>query len=275
MCCGPRYAYEHTPTLNVEVADLAAILLPPDPPPLFGVGGGLSFRGGPGALPMKVVSCDATEVVTLSARWTLHASNSTIVLRQRIDSPDERVLAIWTVSVPFTNLRVLREPLKSPGGECVVGNDHISIGVQVDGMLGIVPADTNTDSNADENGRVECTVECAFPSNFNRFYNGHLLAQDDFGGFTVSPVVVVGSGRKPQCSVVTNNNNGTSEPLDFLSLARNDTNFTSSGASAQGKWRFQWTLERGDRLFSSVMPVRPYVAPIPCQRGGRVTLHIV
>jgi hypothetical protein len=63
-----------------------------------------------------------------------------------LNNQDERVLSIWTLSASLDNLHVLRTPAQSPGGECVVGNEHVTIGVQVDGMLGVMRADTNGSS---------------------------------------------------------------------------------------------------------------------------------
>jgi hypothetical protein len=149
-----------------------------------------------------------------------------------------RQVAEWQLSVPLTELKVL-EFISGPVGRCVISNAVVSIGVQVDGLLGFVPH-TKEDANI--------TLTNVLGGTFNRVWDGSLLSEDDFGGFTVTPSIPQGTGRLARWSVLT-------PGLAFTKLNATDTNTTE--ALAPG-WQVTWQLSAGERLFTSVMPMRPY-----------------
>ena len=217
---------------EVFLADFALIELPVSIRQ-YQTGEGLSFAGGVGNLPMHVTTCNAAELATASVQYIV--GNGTVTVSQLIDMP--RVLASWQVS-PASALQNLRV-LHSAVDRCVLGNPSMSIGVQSDGLIGFVPhGGTN----------VTLTVTSIFTGQFNRLAYGHLLSEDDFGGFTVSPDPGTGSGRLPRWMVLT-------PDLQFPALDPYDRNSTPKDAAG---WQVAYQLQPGDRIFSAVMPVRQF-----------------
>ena len=186
---------------------------------------------------MAVISCSvAGGAVTTGANYTWDETTGTVQALQNIDFP--RQVAEWQLSVPLVGLQVLNF-VAGPAGRCVVGNSDITIGVQVDGLLGFAPQGT-----AD----INLTLTILFESNFNRVHDGHLLSEDDWGGLTVTPWAPLGSGRLPRWSMVT-------QGPGFPALNATDTNTTEAVPPG---WRVSWQLSPGERIFMSVMPMRPY-----------------
>lgn len=219
--------------LQLDIADFAVIETPPATPAPFDVGGGLTFRGGAGSLNMRVLKCSTTQVLTTAARYTFDLARDTIDAEQQIEM--SRPVSRWSISRPLRGLEVVASSVS----QCVLvtGDKSLSIGVQMDGLLGFVPHDVP----------LELTVASKFSGTFSRAADGHILTEDDWGGFTVSPWMQQGSGR---VAALHNHSNDT-----FFLIPRNDVNTT---IPAPAGWWASWSVVPGDRLFTSVMPVRPY-----------------
>eukprot|EP01048_Picozoa_sp_COSAG05_P018913 COSAG05_NODE_2856_length_2569_cov_8.796761_2_plen_544_part_00 len=232
-----EYVLADTQMPSVEIADWAVIETSPVPvTPLPGISGAI-FRGSVGELPMAVYECSVGQITTTAARYIFTESNSTIEAWQQIDA--QRHIASWTLSVPLVGLRVLRFDPGPEVNSCVLGNQHLSIGVQPDGLLALIP-----------HVESEITLTNKIGGQFNRFdrSSGDLLSEDDLGGLTANPHIPSGSGRLARCTVLT-------PGLAFTNDSAFDINST---AAAPLDWQIKWTLSSGERLFSSVMPVRPY-----------------
>ena len=221
---------------ELRFADYALIETPPANLAPFPVGAGLSFAGGAGALPMRVTSCTPDVMATYSARYEVSPTTGTVTVSQLIDYP--RVVAEWHVSP--SNLLAGLTVRESYMSRCVLGGSTLTIGVQSDGLLGFVPH-VATGTNL--------TIVSVYGGEFNRLSWGHLLSEDDFGGFTVSPYSGRGSGRLPQWAVLT-------PGLKFPLLDRYDRNSTPPDEAG---WAVSYFLVPGERIFSAVMPVRACV----------------
>ena len=161
---------------QLAIADWAVIETPTVVVP-FPAGEGLSFKGGDGALVMgmRVLSCNSTSIQTRSAEYILNSESGTISVMQQIDMP--RLLATWSLTASLHGLAVLAH---TPD-RCVIGNEHVSVGVQADGLIGFVPAA----------GAITTTLTTHFSSSFSRWSEGNLLIEDDWGGLTVCGLTVM------------------------------------------------------------------------------------
>eukprot|EP00039_Didymoeca_costata_P032522 m.38187 g.38187 ORF g.38187 m.38187 type:complete len:800 (-) comp9400_c0_seq1:200-2599(-) len=230
----------------LEVADIAVILKPPTPPQTFKAGEGVAFLGSGQSFGMKVLECSSTEKVleSLSARYQI-INNSAIIVSQKLEYT--RTVAMIIISgkhnVNFANLTRLSENEQQPSpvnpGICILANSYLTLGLQPDGLLGIVPIDNNT---------FTITIVNEFGGVMNRYYDDNLLTEDDYGGFTVSPYPTPGSGAFVQSTLSDNN-------IWFANLDAKDTNTTME---TDAGWSVQWQISQGNRLFISVMPVRNY-----------------
>ena len=232
------YGGDSGSAIDLQIADWALIELPAEPLTPFAPGGGVTFDGNAGDLNMKVLSVVVDEndiaVTTTGARYVFSKLHDTIRMEQRLAL--NRHLATWTSSLSLSGLTVLERDDE----KCILGNANVTFGVQMDSLLGIVPHD-----------ELEMIVENAFGGDFNRYneISGDVLSEDDFGGFTVNPYIPRGTGRLPQVEVVSPSN------PDFVTLDRVDVD---AAGAAQPGWKMRWTLSEGERLFTSVFPVRPY-----------------
>jgi hypothetical protein len=219
---------------DFRIADFKVIELPARPLVPFAKGEGVTFKGGPGKLPMQVKSVSNTAtgllVETTGARYTFNVKDSTITAEQFLEK--KRVVSTWKLSQPLANLSVLKKNSK----ECVLANGNLTAGVQCDGLMVISPQKD-----------LDLTLTSALGGRWNRLIGGNLLVLDDFGGFTVNPALPLGSGRIPRVDVLT-------QGLDFPGKLC-DTNFLSH---AQPGWQMKWSLSPGERLGISVFPPRPF-----------------
>jgi hypothetical protein len=230
-----EYVSNNTMPPHLEVAGLALIETPAAAlHPLPGMTGA-TFRGSVGSLAMSIEECTAQSITTTAARY-IFSANGTVEALQRIDMP--RRVGTWNLSVPLAGLQVLSS-VSGSAGRCVLGNAAITIAVQPDGVVVLVP---QVELHAILTNRIGGT--------FSRLSAGHLLSEDDWGGFTVSPHIPLGSGRLASNTVLT-------QGLSFLGLSPDDTNSNTTTDTAGG-WRIQWELSPGERLFNSIMPVRPF-----------------
>jgi hypothetical protein len=199
---------------ELSLADLAVIETPRHRTAALGPVDGLRFQGDKGALAMgmQVLSCNTTHVMTTNSMYTLGSAsswgsiNGTITVVQQIDM--NRPVGQWALSVPLHGLSVLDH---SPA-RCVLGNSKISIGVQADGLLGLVPQGDNQE--------VTATLTSLIGGSFNRFTDGHLVSLDDWGGLTVTPAVPRGSGILPRAQLLKDPR--TAEVPRFGQLGRGD-----------------------------------------------------
>ena len=223
--------------VRLDIAELTAVEHPPASRKAYPAGEGVSFRGGPGALPMRIDRVreerDAISVAVTGAEYRFEPRTGTLHARQMIGT--RRDLARFDFGDALRGLRIA----SSDDREAVLISDRLTIGVQFDGVIAIT---------AHDGSPFGMVSTARFRAPFTRFARGHLLAMDDTGGFTVNPLPHVGSGRLPEARA-------GSEALDFLDFAEIDT---ESVSDEERGWQIEWTCRPGDRLFLSVFPPRPY-----------------
>jgi hypothetical protein len=222
------------PAGQVRIADVALIELPPRPLIPYPPGKGVTFRGGPGELPMRIedvqTSADMVVVRTTGAVYRFDTRGSVIEQWQTIEHA--RPVARWYVSVPIERLEVVEQNRR----ECVLANDHVTFGIQCDSMVMVSPQRDLT-----------LICESLIGGRWNRLFHGHLLVIDDEGGFAANPDIPLGSGRLARTEVVT-------PGLDFPGVA-GDTGFLSD---APPGWKVSWAISPGERLAISTFPPRPF-----------------
>ena len=228
-----RFINDHAPMPSLAIADLALIEITAAPlVPLPGTSGAV-FRGSVGALEMTISNCSAARVTTTAAQYNFLPTDATIEAWQRIDFP--RQVGTWNLSVSLAGLAVLSFK-RGPRGHCVLGNAGISIGVQPDGVLVLVPQRDAT-----------VTLTNHIGGTFNRLSTGNLLSEDDFGGITVTPQIPLGSGRPARCSVLTSNlsfvNDPGLKPTKTTPSLKFDNNYTHAETP---NWKIQWALSSGE-----------------------------
>ncbi|MFC1719111.1 chitobiase/beta-hexosaminidase C-terminal domain-containing protein, partial [Candidatus Poribacteria bacterium] len=233
----PRGNFDATNNFTLKMADVAFIELPEEPLKPFTRGEGVTFRGGPGNLPIKIEEviqeAGNAKVRTTGVLYTFDFSNNTITAEQLIDFP--RTIAVWKSSLDLRNMEILI----SNDIECVLANDAMTIGIQCDGLMLISP-----------HKELSMTCHSMIAGRWNRLEAGHLLVVDDFGGITVNPHVPLGSGRLARAELVSRDIDfseisGTTGNVDFLS-------------DAKPGWEIMWTVNPGERLGTSVFPPRPF-----------------
>ena len=216
------------------IADFTIVELPPRLISPWAKGEGVTFRGGPGSLPIQITSitsnANGITVGTTGSRYFFNVKASDIVTTQLLEK--NRTVASYHFSKPLTGLMVMSQT----ANEVVLSNDNLTFGVQADGMVMISPQTEFT-----------LTLTSQIVGAWNRFEAGHLLVVDDYGGFTVNPAIPLGSGRLARTSVITS-------ALDFTSKI-NDLNFLSQAAP---NWQISWTVSPGERIAISTFPPRPY-----------------
>lgn len=226
---------------NIKIADIAIVELPVKELVPWKKGEGVTFRGGPGNLPMKIERTARTdnkiEVQTTGSLYTFDLERSTITARQLIEK--ERDLALWTLSVPLAGLEILKET----SIDCVLANDNITFGVQCDGLVMIAP---QTD--------VALGCKSLIGGQWNRLADGNLFALDKTGGFAVNPDIPFGTGRLARLDANTRTGRVRGGDLDFSGIVDNKY-FLST---ANPGWEIKWYISPGERIAISVFPPRPY-----------------
>jgi hypothetical protein len=232
--------YTDVDDIDVRLAQVKLIELPVEEHAVEGDGTDLvTFRGGPGNLPMAVESVDEQDgvitVVTTGTKFTFDTKADRVRARQRIDF--KRDLFDADFSLPLANLQVVRHD----DTVAVLKNEHVAIGVQCDGMAAVVPLEP-----------MNVTATAQIGGVFNRLGRGSVYAGDDFGGFAINTYPVIGSGTTVDFGAVTSD-------LWFEGLARNDTNtLAPEGEESQPGWQVRWSLKPGERIFLSGFPCRPF-----------------
>lgn len=82
---------------------------------------------------MRTEICTPSVLSTTSARYEISAATGTITVFQMIDFP--RILATWHLS-PSSLVGL---SVRHSSDRCVLANSKVTVGVQSDGLLGIVP----------------------------------------------------------------------------------------------------------------------------------------
>ena len=226
---------------TVRVADVTLTELPPVPLAALPPGTGVTFRGGPGDLPMRVEGAAAgadgvLRVTVTGAEFAFHPATGRIVATQRVGG--RRAVAEVTAGGPLTGLRVV----SSTPTECVLTCDRFTVGVQCDGLAVFSP-----------HRELEFTVRSRIGGRWNRLRAGHLLAADGRGGFAVNPHVPAGTGRTARVRVA--------DPApDFVDIPTGEIGNTTFLSGADPGWAMTWTVSPGERLGVSVFPPRPFDA---------------
>jgi hypothetical protein len=219
---------------DVRIADVKFIELPTIPIIPFKKGDGVTFKGGAGKMLMAVNKADAqNDVLKISTNAVVYAidlQNNTITGEQLLEK--HRTVCVWKSSVPLKKMEVLRQD----NSICIIANDFVTMGLQCDGMLMIVPQQ-----------KMSLTAENRIGGKWNRLISGQLISLDDVGGYTVNPAIPLGSGKLPETEVLT-------PGLDFIGKI-NDVNFVSSATPG---WQVKWNLVPGERIALSVFPPRAF-----------------
>lgn len=226
--------------VEVRIADMKLEKLPTQPQGVADDQDALdlvTFRGGPGALPLAVESHsiqDDRQVVEVSGvRWTLNARTGELLAEQRIDLPRE--LARFNIDADLHNLEVLR----SDATVLVLANDHVALGFQCDGMLAVAPLRRGL--SLDVTSRIDAP--------FVRMGDGAVFATDGYGGFTAAHYPQRQTGRLAQIQAV-------GPTPDFATLHWKDTSTLSREPAG-------WTVRLpdvrpGDRALLSAFPPRDF-----------------
>ena len=122
-----------------------------------------TFAGSAGVLPMRVEACNRSFVATTNAQFVMESDDS-IALWQLIDM--RRQLARWQLPAgALTDLAVLTA--SGDVDKCVLGNKQLAIGVQRDGLIGILPLAAP----------LTASVTALVNFSFSRLWAGNLLTQ--------------------------------------------------------------------------------------------------
>lgn len=232
------------------IADYSIVELPEETNyPVYKEGEGVTFRGTAGAHDMRVEDAVETEdtitVTTTGTKYIFDKKNSTISAHQRINL--QREVSSWKSDISFANLKIRSKT----DTECVISCPDVTFGVQMDGLVFLTP------HNGDI--RLECTSKIS--GLWNRFDWGFLTCIDDYGGFTVTPDLPEGTGKKCNYEILTEN-------LDFVDIPFDNSRGLVDGkymhphwneiSNAKAGWQIAWTISPGERLAISTFPPREY-----------------
>lgn len=232
------------------IADYSIVELPEETNyPIYKEGEGVTFRGSAGAHDMIVEDAVETEdtitVTTTGTKYIFDKKNSTISAHQRINL--QREVSSWKSNVSFANLKIRSKT----DTECVISCPDVTFGVQMDGLVFLTP------HNGDI--RLECTSKIS--GIWNRFDWGFLTCIDDYGGFTVTPDLPEGTGKKCNYEILTEN-------LDFVDIPFDNAKRLVDGkymhphwnevSNEKAGWQIAWTISPGERLAISTFPPREY-----------------
>lgn len=237
------------PESAIYIADFRVFELPEKELVPYKEGEGMVFRGSAGDLDMRVEDAVQTEnkivVNTTGARYTFDTENDTITADQKIGT--ERTVSEWRSGVSLAGLTVRSKT----DTEAVLTNPEISFGVQMDGTVFLTPHKGDV--------RMECTSKIG--GIWNRFNFGYLMALDDYGGFTVTPDIPAGTGKRCSYEILT-------DGLDFPTWQFNNAvawngdepaaEFNTKISNAKPGWQIAWTVSPGERLAITTFPPREY-----------------
>lgn len=193
--------------------------------PRYAPGQGATFSGGSGRLPMRIervtrMPDGSWTLETTGARYFLDAKGGAISGAQKLGGA--RKLAYWRPSLPLSRLGLKRQT----GGDVVLASELLTIGLQADGLLILVPHRTLSLklSMAIRGGAV------------GRVSEGRVLHGDESGGIVTLSDTPLAPSRPPRFELLT---------------PRQDVSEPRSG------WSARWRAEPGERLGLGVFPVRP------------------
>ena len=194
-------------------------------------GEGATFSGGAGRLPMRIERAvrmpdGSWTLETTGARYFLDAKGGAIAGAQKLGTA--RKLAYWRPSLPLTRLGLKRQT----GGDVVLASEFLTVGLQADGLLILVPHRTLSLklSMAIRGGPV------------GRVSEGRVLHGDDRGGVVTLSDTPLSPSRPPRFELLT--------PRQEITAPR-------SG------WSARWRAEPGERLALGIFPVRPPAPGVP------------
>ncbi len=237
------------PEGKIYIADFAVIELPEVTDyPIYKEGEGVTFRGSAGDLDMKVISGVETDnditVTTTGTEYIFNKKESTITASQRIGL--KRKVTSWKSDTPLKDLKIRSTTER----ECVISCPDVTFGVQMDGMVFLTPHK--------EDIRLTCTSEIA--GMWNKFAFGFLVVSDGYGGFTVTPDLPEGTGKKCKYEIITKDLDFTQIPFtNTLPLVNGHQNeYMGHMTNAKAGWQIAWTISPGERLAISTFPPREY-----------------
>ena len=200
-------------------------------------GEGMIFGGSSGKYNMKVESVkeetDTITVTTNGAEYIFDKTNDLVLASQRINK--NRQVFTLTLNKSLSELYVLSKSENE--AVLTTGEDGLTFGVQMDSMMLI-------SNHGSEDLMVD--LKSAFSGKWNRLFDGHLVAKDYIGGFTVNPFIPLGTGRL--CRYEASNE------VDFDGVHENTTFLSSASAG----WQVDYTITSGELLGVSVFPGREY-----------------
>lgn len=232
------------------IADFSVVELPEvNEYPVYAEGEGVTFRGTSGELDMRVEDAVETEdtitVTTTGTKYVFDKKNSVLSANQRINL--QREVSSWKSNISFENLKIKSKT----DTECVISCPEVTFGVQMDGMVFLTPHTGDI--------RLECTS--GISGLWNRFDYGFLTCIDDYGGFTVTPDLPEGTGKKCKYEILT-------DGLDFIDIPFDNTRVLLEGnkmqphwneiSNCKAGWQIAWTISPGERLAISTFPPREY-----------------
>ncbi len=227
----------------LKIADIAFIELSEKPLKPYAKGEGVTFRGGPGKLPMRIEDVKTNDqnikVKVTGALYTFSTLGDSITASQLLEK--ERDVSVWKSSLSLKGLKVLIHNNK----ECVLANDQVTIGIQCDGLIMISPQN-----------ELMLTCKSKIGGEWNRLSAGNVLVLDEWGGYAVNPDIPLGSGRKARIFAGTDVQPGRVVPggIDFTDMVDNLT-FISK---AKPGWKLSWYISPGERIAISVFPPKPF-----------------
>lgn len=235
--------YRFPDSCVLKIADIAFIELPEKPVKPYLKGEGVTFRGGPGNMQMRIEDAQKNdnkiEVKVTGALYTFYTKGDSISARQLLEK--NREVSVWRSSLSLDGLEIVQHNNK----ECVLANDQITIGIQCDGLIFISPQN-----------ELIMTCISKIGGKWNRLACGHMLIIDEWGGFSVNPDIPLGSGRLARVDAGLSVQPGRvpSGGLDFAGIIDNQA-FLSQ---AKPGWKVRWYISPGERLAISVFPPKTY-----------------
>jgi len=226
----------HFDISNLEIEELPVVPLLP-----YVRGEGVTFRGGPGNLPMAVEEVIQEDggysVRTTGAKYIFNSETGVITGEQLIGMP--RPVAEFVFSVPLSGLEILRQD----NTVCILANDYLTLGIQCDGLIMVSPQKD-----------TEISVISKIGGKWNRLAGGHLMAYDGKGGFAVNPDIPRGTGRQNRVDCNTRSGRVPLGALDFCGKM-DDALFVSKAAPG---WKVRWFISPGERIALSVFPPKHF-----------------
>lgn len=179
------------------------------------------------------------KVGTTGAMFAATPASNVISVRHDIASEDYRA----NVYFPSGILNGLKVKSGTSSDICILGNQNVTIGIQRDSLMVIVP-----------HVNMDVRVRGRIGGKWNRFFEGHLVSADEKGGFCVVPDIQPGTGQLCAYTVPNHDNDA---PPDFATVY-NDTTFLRSETP---NWEVIYHLKTTQRLGVGTFPPRKFDWP--------------